>query len=318
MPPFITLSTRPSLGVWHQRFSQLLDATETDRANLTPSLTPNRHDSVGKFEDDQETIYNSDITLSATNTPQKVVKNDKKMDEVNKDKRLFITLRFSLDKSVKLNEPQSSGLAPQEKKRRTSGPRQATKALRDQSHLAKRPAVASSQAPASKLDKHTRPVDRSGNHGYSTRSRAPAGGTKCLPKSAVTSPQYTCPHQRGPGLHITGFSRSSNVSESCHCLGNASRVSDSTKSFRTEGDTLYLGSQSTIPLPVQIPKNEGEGAKAAWRRLFPGDGELVDWLGRWQEKMMWKHEEGGKWVVRTAETPFIPVELDNMRKKRYE
>ncbi|KAH7357649.1 hypothetical protein BKA66DRAFT_574286 [Pyrenochaeta sp. MPI-SDFR-AT-0127] len=293
----------------NQRFSQVLHSIEVDQARSHTFSNLDRYAVTKNVEDDQATIYSSDGTLSAPGTPENVEKDaEMKMEKGKKRKPLLIALKIGPEKLAKLGGPKSGSPAPQKKGRHTNRSRLVAKAIESHKYLDDERIITENDAPSSQTSENSQPLDRSGNHGYSTRSRAPSSTTKTSRSS--TARQYSCPHQRGSDLHIIGFSRSSNVNESCQCPQSARRASVLTESFGIMDTKIVLGSADRLPLTVQAARMEGEGAKAAWRRLFPDQGELVDWPGRWQEKMMWKAEQGGQWVVRTAETPLVLLEFD--------
>ncbi|CAG5137736.1 uncharacterized protein ALTATR162_LOCUS188 [Alternaria atra] len=69
-----------------------------------------------------------------------------------------------------------------------------------------------------------------------------------------------------------------------------------------------------LPLPLSIPTLsisplDYEGPRAAWRRLFPGEGEMRDYKGvpdAWHDKMLWQQAEPGRgWRARREDELYV-------------
>lgn len=74
--------------------------------------------------------------------------------------------------------------------------------------------------------------------------------------------------------------------------------------------------KSTFPFPLPLPipallifPLDYEGPRAAWRRLFPGEGEMRDYKGvpdAWHEKMLWQQAEPGRgWRTRREDEVYV-------------
>ncbi|KAF1940617.1 hypothetical protein EJ02DRAFT_494542 [Clathrospora elynae] len=97
----------------------------------------------------------------------------------------------------------------------------------------------------------------------------------------------------------------------------ASNSPEYSDSFWIEDHTFHMGFWNRIPLQ-QTDLNTplaAEGPKAAWKRLFPDEGEMSKHKD-WKEKMLWQKDDeegnGGEWVARGEDEPYVRKELGGL------